>query len=252
MRAVVVGFLVSSYFAIGQAANSTGFDVASIKLCQRAVGKDANNNLKFGPAGISARNVTLKRLIEEAYQLQPHQVVGRGWLDLNEYDLEAKAATPVPRDQLALMLRAVLTERFRLTFHRETRDARVYELVTDKVVKIQSLKEEGAARRPGAWPLFRGTMQQFANILAVQLTKPAMDNPGRPGMASGPPPPVLDKTGLAGVYEIDMDLKPETNVEMFTLWQRVLRDRYGLKLENRKAAVEMLVVDNAEKCPSAN
>ena len=150
------------------------------------------------------------------------------------------------------MLRAVLTERFRLTFHRETRDARVYELVPDKVVKIQPLKEEEAARRPAAWPLFRGTIQQFANILAVQLTKPAMDNPGRLVMASGPPPPVLDKTGLAGVYEIDMDLKPETNVEMFTLWRRVLRDRFGLKLENRKAAVAMLVVDNAEKVPSAN
>ncbi len=65
MRAVVVvGFLASSSYAIGQAANSTGFDVASIKLCQRVVGKDANNNIKFGPAGISARNVTLQRLIE--------------------------------------------------------------------------------------------------------------------------------------------------------------------------------------------
>jgi uncharacterized protein (TIGR03435 family) len=39
---------------------------------------------------------------------------------------------------------------------------------------------------------------------------------------------------------------------MITLWRRFLQDRLGLKLENRKAQVDVLVVDRAERIPAAN
>ena len=99
---------------------------------------------------------------------------------------------------------------------------------------------------------FRGDLQHFANLLSVQLTIPVIDDPGRPSIASGPAVPVLDKTGLSGIYDIRVNLKPEPGGDGFTLWQGVLRDQLGLKLESGREMVEVLVVDGAERMPTAN
>jgi uncharacterized protein (TIGR03435 family) len=207
----------------------------------------------MGPAGLSGKNVTLKHLITQAYHLQPYQVFGGpGWLDVSEYDIDAKADGPAGKDRLALMLRTLLAERFGVVAHREARELRVYELVVDKGgPKIHAVKD-GEIPAAGGGRRFRGDLQQFANLLAVQLTIPLTDDPGKPGMASATPVPVVDNTGLAGVYEFSVDIKPELGGDMFTLWQRVLQDQLGLKLENRKSSVEVLVVDRAERVPTGN
>src|ERR1700735_2221003 len=92
------------------------FDVASVKVSEKLVGPDYNNRVTLSPAGFSGRNVTLKRLVMEAYGLQPYQVVAGGpkWLDSVEYDVEAKAGGPVPGEQLRRMLQTLLTDRFHL------------------------------------------------------------------------------------------------------------------------------------------
>ncbi len=118
--------------AVAQSAKIMAFEVASVKPSQQLAGPDANNRFAFRPAGITARNVTLRRLVAEAYRLQLNQVLGPSWLDQNEYDIEAKADGPKTKEQLASMLQALLNERFKLAQHRETRTLRVYELVTDK------------------------------------------------------------------------------------------------------------------------
>ena len=102
------------------------FDVASVKPSLRTVGKDAMTPIIISPNGLSARNVTLKRLIVQAYGVQPHQILGGpNWLDSSEYDVEAKAGAAVSRDEIRSMLRALLTERFRLAVHRRNqRNAR--------------------------------------------------------------------------------------------------------------------------------
>jgi uncharacterized protein (TIGR03435 family) len=258
MRTVAMGLLVWPVcVCLGQGVSgSPTFEVASVKPSQHAVGKDANRQIVFGPAGISGRNVTLKQLIVEAYRLQPHQVAGGpGWLDVAEYDVEAKAGGPAATDQLALMLRALLADRFRLAVHTETRELRVYELVADKQgPRIHPAKdaESPTLGTAGGGLQFRGDLQHFANLLAIQLTIPVIDDPARPSIASGPPVPVLDKTGLTGIYDIRVDLKPEPGGDVFTLWQGVLRDQLGLKIESAKERVEVLVVDSAERIPTAN
>jgi uncharacterized protein (TIGR03435 family) len=210
----------------------------------------------FGPAGVNGRNVTLKQLIVEAYGLQPYQVFGGpGWLDVNEYDVEAKADGPAAREQLARMLQTLLADRFGLSFHRETRELRVYQLVKDRRgVKIKPAKdaESPALQFGGGGFQFRGDLRQFANLLSVQLSIPVIDDPGKPSIASGPPVPVLDRTGLSGSYDIRVDLKPEPGGDVFTLWQGALRDQLGLRLETGKESVEVLVVDRAERMPKAN
>ena len=242
-------FLVISA-AFGQSANAPVFAVATVRASQHPVGADTNNQFAFRAAGISGRNVTLRRLVAEAYSLQMQQVVAPGWADQNEYDLEAKADGPAGKEQLRLMLRALLVERFRLVAHEEEQERRVYELTADKNgTKIRPITPS-PEKRPGL--RFQGDMRAFANFLAVQLTIPVLDDPSQPGKASGPPVLVLDKTGLSGIYDVPANVKPETGSDMFVLWQRVLRDQTGLRLVSRKGRVRVLVVDRAEKEPAEN
>ena len=150
------------------------------------------------------------------------------------------------------MLRSLLADRFKLKAHSESREMRVYELTVGPAgPKIQPMHDGNAgSTQPGF--RFHGDMKRFADLLAVQLSIPAASDPSQPMRASGPPVPVLDKTGLEGVYDFGVDIHPELDTDLFTLWQRVLDDQFGLKMERRKAPVEVLVVDIAEHNPTEN
>lgn len=229
------------------------FDVVSVKPSLRRVGPDYNNQFAFLAAGIAARNVTIERLVAEAYQVQLNQVLGPGWLDQNEYDLDARAGSPVSKEQLALMLRSLLAERFELRLHQETRNMRVYELVIAKDgPKIQPLKD-GQVPSQGPGFAFHGSMRQLADLVAVQLTLPPLSaDPSQPALAGGPPVSVLDKTGLSGTYAFRVDIRPEPGIDGFTTWQRVLQDQLGLKLENNRRDVLVVVLDAATPIPAEN
>jgi uncharacterized protein (TIGR03435 family) len=250
---ILISFALSSSVAVGQASTTApAFDVASVKPSQHLVGPDYNNQLSYSPTGIIARNVTVKRLVAEAYQLQLNQVLGPSWLDKNEYDIEARSAGAGTREQHALMLRSLLAERFRLVQHSETREMRVYELLVGKSgPKIRSISDgENPTARAGFH--FQGDLRQFADLLAVQLSIPASDNPAEPARASASPILVLDKTGLPGIFDFSVDIHPELGTDMFASWQRALEDQLGLKIEGRKANVAVSVVDEAAKIPTEN
>jgi uncharacterized protein (TIGR03435 family) len=89
-------------------------------------------------------------------------------------------------------------------------------------------------------------MNHFASVLSVQLTIPMPKDPTVPSMSAGAPTPVLNQTGLDGIYDIDVELKIEPGADTFAWWQRALQE-FGLKLEAQRAPVEILVVDRAEK-----
>jgi uncharacterized protein (TIGR03435 family) len=150
------------------------------------------------------------------------------------------------------MLRSLLSDRFGLKQHRETRELRMYELVVDRGgPKIRpSAQDKAPKSEPGM--RFHGDLRRLADVIAIQLTIVMPDDPGRPGRAGGTPAPVLDKTGLSGTYDFSVDIRPEPGADMLTLWQRVLRDKLGLRLESRRGPVEVLVVDSAEKVPTGN
>src|SRR5689334_23512530 len=138
------------------------FDAASVKPSRQTLGRDANSQVMFGPAGLNGRNVTLKRLIAEAYNVRPHQISGGpGWLSDIEYDIDAKADGPTTKESLRLMLQGLLAERFRLAIHREEKELAVYELVLDKDgPKIHPAAGTEVTGSRG----FHGTMQQFAEL----------------------------------------------------------------------------------------
>jgi len=244
--------LLTIVFALVASAQDTAtFAVSSVKPSARVVGPDYNNRFVFEPGALSARNATLRRLIAEAYAVQVRQVVGPAWLDQNEYDLDAKAGGPATRAQLRAMLPPLLTERFGVKQHRETRKLKVYVLVVDKGgPKIQPV-EAGKGDADPAWPRFHGELNRFADLLAVQLTMSMPDDPTRPGLAAATPATVLDRTNLSGVYEFDADIRPDGS-DVLTLWQRKLKEKLGLRLDSTTADVPVLVVDDAAKVPAAN
>ncbi len=215
---------------------------------------DYNNQLTWSPNGFTARNVTLKRLVAEAWHLQLNQIVGPAWLDQNEYEIDARTAEAASRDQLALMLRSLLSSRFNLKQHSETREMRVYDLVVaDSGPKIHPITDgDTATVRTGFH--FHGDLRKFADLLAAQFSIPAAENPSEPARASTSKSqiPVLDKTGLPGIFDFTVDMSPELGTDGFASWQRVLQNQLGLKIENRKENVPVMVVDEAAKIPTAN
>jgi uncharacterized protein (TIGR03435 family) len=191
-------------------------------------------------------------LIMEAYNLRRHEVVYPGAVyPLDMYDIAAKAEGEVPRTrpEFRRMLQSLLADRFQLRFHREMRELPVYFLVIGKDGPAFRETPSGATRRANhgvdgrkqTLDLSLATMESLAGEMRSYFS---VDRP------------VLDKTGLAGLYDIKLAATPEFRLgdggepgdtDIFSAVQSQL----GLKLESRKADVEVLVVDHIEK-PSAN
>ena len=236
-------------FARAQPTKSS-FEVASVRRSQREVGPDYNNQITYSPGGFTGRNVTLRRLVAEAWQCQLDQVFGPPWLAQNEYDIAARVPEGVSKEQISLMLHNLLFDRFHLKEHGETRQMRVYELmIAQGGPRIHPIPPT-STETVGSGLHFRGDMRRFADLLAVQFSIPAADSPNVPARADGSPVPVLDKTGLQGIYQFSVDLRPELGTDAFTAWKRALEDQLGLKIVSRKAGIPVVVVDDAEKNPA--
>jgi uncharacterized protein (TIGR03435 family) len=250
--AILAGSALVTAAALAQRqAARPAFDVVSVRPSAHTVGPDYNNQITWTGAGFTGRNVTLRRLIADAWEIQLNQVIGPSWLDQNEFDIGARMGEGTTKEQRALMLQSLLEERFELKQHSETRTMRVYELTIGKDgPKVKPVA--GDESHAGAGFHFHGDMRQFADLLAVEFSIPATENPSEPARAGGPAIPVLDRTGLEGVYDFSVDIRPELGTDAFTAWQRVLDQQLGLKIESRKGDVEVHVVDDAVKVPGAN
>src|SRR5215471_9636650 len=113
-------------FAQAQTGAGRAFEVASIKPSA----PDARGTAFARPLGrLEISNMTLKEMIVNAYSVQPFQVSGGpGWVDSVHYDISAKAGARVSREDVLLMLQALLADRFRLAFRHETRKLPVFAL----------------------------------------------------------------------------------------------------------------------------
>jgi uncharacterized protein (TIGR03435 family) len=228
------------------------FEVASVRPSQASVGPDYNNRFTHSPSAFTARNATLKALIAEAYRVQRRQVLGPAWIDQNEYDIDARANRFSSNEEMATMLQGLLSERFNLRQHKENRVMRVFELIpAQSGSKLQPI-QDGASPKPGAGFHFHGDMRQFADLLAAKVSTPPPSDPAQPAIAGGPPVPMLDRTGLQGIYDFNLDIRPELGTDGLTLWRSAVQEQLGLRIESRKETVTVLAVDAAAKVPTAN
>jgi uncharacterized protein (TIGR03435 family) len=231
------------------------FEVAQVKPSKPAAGR-AWEQITAEPGRLTASGVTLKQLIFDAYDMPYYRIFGGpSWLESEYYDLEAKAGSPVDRDQLKLMLRSLLADRFKLALHRETKELRAYVLTVAKNgPKLHAAQEGESSSNQKSLPYvhrFRCDLTEFANLLSLRLNMPMTEDqdPTVPIRSTGVPPPVLNKTGIQGVFDISVEVKLDGGADTFIAWQRALQDQLGLKLESQKGPVEVLVIDHAEKIP---
>jgi len=234
------------FVALAQTAHPA-FEVASVKTNPDGPGHSGTHR---NGHNLRMQNSTLRTLIAFAYSVTPPQVIGPEWLDAAGYDIDATGA-PGTEDQVPQMLQVLLADRFKLGLHREMRELSVFALVIVKGgIKMQKAAEGGArgtisSSSRGDMKAQGVTMAKFANLLAA------------PGF--GLDHPVLDQTSLTDVYDFTLRWTPETTGEprreeanapppLFAAMQEQL----GLKLEPRKAPVEVLMVDHAERVPTEN
>ncbi len=273
-------------------ADPPAFEVASIKPNNSG---DGRVMMQMQPGQFRATNITLRLLIRNAYQLQDFQISGGpSWMASDHYDLIAKMpdgfqpppGPPAPGSgpgPLQLMLRGLLAERFKLTVHNETKDSSIYALIvarSDGKLGPSLKKSEtdcaaqfaaGRGRGRGPMPPPPGPPQPGESIpCGIRIGPGALTMGGTPlsqfanslGMFAGRI--VLDRTGLAGNYDINLTWTPDqmprpagdgppplingvavdpNGPSLFT----AVQEQLGLKLDSQRGPVEMLVVDRAEK-----
>jgi uncharacterized protein (TIGR03435 family) len=195
-------------------------------------------------------------LILEAYNLKTYQVSAAAQ-DLPLYDsyYEITAIAPgariLTRNESRQMLQSLLADRFQLKFHREKRDMQVYELVVGK--NGSKMKDSAPDAASGG-----GNVRVAGRNYEVAVPKADMNAVVQAITNSFLDRPVLDKTGLTGAYNLKLTYTPETqanrntapdasDISIFT----AVQEQLGLKLEPKKATVEVLIVDRIEN-PTEN
>lgn len=230
------------------------FDVASIKVSRvRPMGHmDAVRppDIRTEPDRLTIRSVRLQSIIAWAYNVKDFQVTGPGWFTDERYDIVAKAGAPVLEEQLRAMLQTLVAERFKVELHRQTKETSLYALVVAKGgPKIEESSGDGPQTFGG-----RGMKAEARNTTMTQLAD-ALPNMMRA--------PVLDMTGLKGKYNFAVDLTsyiavPQQHLpgepppDPAVIISQAISDQLGLRLEPRKAPLEMIIVDHAEKVPVEN
>ena len=106
------------------------FEVATVKP------HDPNSGVVSGTSLTPVRYAgvgSLRSLIQTAYEVQDYQVSGGpAWVNTDLYEVDGRAASPTARNQMMLMLKALLAERFKLAMHRDSKEVPIYALTVAK------------------------------------------------------------------------------------------------------------------------
>jgi uncharacterized protein (TIGR03435 family) len=234
------------------------FEVATIK----PVDPDAKSGRYITMQGTNhfvEKAYTLKLLIAAAYDLNPRTISGGpSWIESDHYDILAVTPGEIrpTHDEQMTMLRALLTDRVKLTFHREPKEFSLYEI---------QLAKSGPKLKPTATPTDPPTVgpgvvypqrlvlpARNATIadLASLLQRAILDRP------------VVDKTGLSARYDFDLEWAPDetqfggdvpkaSDDAPSAPLLSAIQEQLGLKLVATRGPVDALIIDKAER-PSAN
>src|SRR5215470_8385746 len=118
------------------------FEVASIRAASEQVQQVAAG-LHIDGAQVALNYFSIKDIVGIAYRVKPNQIVGPDWLTGQRFTIAAKLPDGASQDQVPQMLQSLLTDRFQMKMHRETRDFPVYGLGVAKTgLKINALPSE--------------------------------------------------------------------------------------------------------------
>ena len=236
---------------LGAAWSQTpAFNVASVRVAEPPQGRGLaalREDISTSSGTLTMRNTRLSTCIRWAYKLNLYEITAPDWMENARFDITAKPGQPGSEDQLRLMLRTLLAERFQLVAHRQPKTMSGYALVVgkDQQPKLQAAEGGGEGSMTGAGMVFEGhkmPLSRLADILSSALKAP-----------------VEDATELPGFYDFKLDLRPYITppelgqpLDIAEIAMPALREQLGLRLESRKVTLDVLVVDQAQKTPAEN
>ena len=286
MMRVIVAYVLVSALAFGQ--TRLEFEVASIRPAPQQI-QQVSVGLRIDGAQVRGTSLALRDYIVLAYRLKPSQVTGPDWITSQRFDIAAKLPDGASQDQFRDMLQTLLTDRFQMKTHRETKELPVYVLgVAKSGLKLTELPPDpqsndsdhspititGSGRGgnvsidlgagsaftlgPNGFDLKKITMEGFADMLTRFSDRP-----------------VLDMTELKGRYNFSLELSPEDRAAIMiraaltagvVLPPQALAmldngsnaslisslQKVGLSFDPRKAPLEMLVIDSIQRTPTEN
>jgi uncharacterized protein (TIGR03435 family) len=250
------------------------------------------------PGRIAYLRVTLKILLINAFDLPPWQFSGPNWLNLDRYGINATLPRGATQEQMRLMLRNLLADRFKMVLHREKREMNAFLLLVNKNGPKLALSDANPLERTTASaapqhslpaPKLPIATEGFPEFPANPRTGPStIVMPGKAKfncircsvsalthmLENQVQRPVIDGTGLTGKYSFTIIFEPEFRgviidggsllgssdvshpsappEEPAPHLLAALQEQPGLKLDQTKGPVEMVVIDHVEKVPTDN
>ncbi len=243
LRILCSGVLLAAGIAAAQTpAARLEFEVASIKpalplATQMSTGK-LHVGMTIDGTRVDLGSMSLADLVPLAFKVKPYQVSGPDWMSANRFDIIGKIPEGTTKDQVPEMLQALLADRFKLTFHRDSKDHPVYGLVVAKGgAKMKEAAPEPDAPPPAADDDKKGLSIGTADGSRARITQDSkgvvVTGNGQTGttrMTPGPDGsmhmeaskmtmvaladalsrfvdrPVVDMTDLKGGYQVGLDL----------------------------------------------
>ena len=240
----------------GNAAGSPQFEVASVKPASHG---EIGGAYTYPGGRVAFRGCTFVQLVQLAFDVQEFQVAGAtDWMRDERYDIDATVPATSPsrrsmppyakapmNEEQRRMLQSLLAERFRLTWHRETREGPVYLLVRNgRPLKLADAKDKNAYPWSGG---LHGGMIMGDGLAGINESMP--DLAWR--LSRYMERPVLDRTDLPGSFDFRTAYSLEdAHPDVLAMIAACLHD-IGLKLEPSKGPVEKIVIESAER-PAAN
>jgi uncharacterized protein (TIGR03435 family) len=268
-----------------------------VRVVPRGVVGFARIDMWTGGGGLGAKDpgrihypvISLKSLLLNAYDVENLQVVGPDWLDTAWFSIDATMPTGTTKEQFELMLRNLLSDRFKLTTHREMKESRGYSLVVTKngpkmkesvgvstqldhstpELSPQPLQigPDGFMMAPRRAGVFQQVMPDRIRLTFQQTTMPELANSLQARLKR----PVVDSTALTAKFDFTLTFSTDgidgplvaaltppsgggpaitPEVDAPPDILGALQTQLGLKLEPKTVPVEMIVIDHAEKTPT--
>jgi uncharacterized protein (TIGR03435 family) len=228
------------------------FEVATVKPSDPA--KCCARNWSRNGRHFHTYNMNLKYVMQWAWNLQAKQIVeGPAWIDDQRFDIDGEIdGDGVPNDrQWKVAMQNLLIERFQLKLHHEKLEMPAFALMIAKggakltpgdgdVKAHQNMAFSGGGF--GQPMIAHGINASIADFIG-EMQRVLMDRP------------IVDETGLTGVYNILMKFTREDPDSLGTTelpdtalpnLLEALPQQLGLKLERTKTPVDVIVIDHAE------
>lgn len=282
----------SALFVAGMVFGQTGlqFEVASVKPSAPDAPEQVSLGAHIDGARFSCNYFSLRDYIRMAYRVKDYQIVSPEWMGTERYDITATLPPGgSSQERIADMMKALLADRFQLKLHHDTKEFPVYALVLAKGGTRPKESPIEADADGAAKPAVNVTANGSRNGVAVNLGHGAFFNFSdnkleakkltmayfSEMLARFVDRPVVNMTGLTGTYDVLLNfteedyramlirsainagvvLPPQARQAMEAASGDSIASAMqaaGLKLEARKAPLDVLVIDHAEKTPSAN